>query len=193
MDSSVATAAARRDGIGWRRLARAMRQVGSPQSSAADQGDDMPLARADGTPVLVLIVDDDDATRLLYALNLQLEGVLVLEAADGRRGLELARTERPDLILTDVMMPGLDGFELAAALRSDECTRAIPFIFLSGEATVDDQARAYALGALAYLTKPFDVRAVASLVAGVLDRAAPRTPPTPIRPTTASLMGDSAA
>jgi CheY-like chemotaxis protein len=193
MDSSVAAAAARRDGIEWRRLARAMRQVGSPQSSTVDQGDDLPLARADGTRARVLIVDDDDATRLLYSLNLQIEGVIVLEAADGRRGLELARTGGPDLILTDVMMPGLDGFELAAALRSDERTRSIPFIFLSGEATVDDQARAYELGALAYLTKPFDVRAIASLVAGVLDRSAPRTPPTPIRPTNASQLGDSAA
>jgi CheY-like chemotaxis protein len=195
MDSSVATpaAGALRNGIEWRRLARAMRQVESAHAAPADQGADSALVRADGTPARVLIVDDDDATRLLYSLNLQLEGVIVLEAADGRRGLELARTEYPDLILTDVMMPGLDGFELAAALRSDERTRAIPFIFLSGEVTGDDKARAYELGALAYLTKPFDIRAIASLVAGVLDRSRPRTPPTPLRPTKMSQLGGSAA
>jgi CheY-like chemotaxis protein len=116
----------------------------------------------------VLIVDDDPATRLLYALNLQLEGLVVLEAADGRSGLARAREERPDLVLTDVMMPGLDGFQLAEALRGDKRTRRIPFIFLSGETTAGHEARARELGALAYVTKPFDVHALAVLVASVL-------------------------
>ena len=65
------------------------------------------------------------------------------------------------------MMPGLDGFELAEALRRDARTRRIPFIFLSGEVTAGLEARAHELGALAFLTKPVDVQALASLVAGV--------------------------
>jgi CheY-like chemotaxis protein len=116
----------------------------------------------------VLIVDDDPATRLLYALNLELEGLLVLEAGDGRSGLARAQAEHPDLVLTDVMMPGLDGFEFAEELRRDERTRAIPIIFLSGETTAGHEARAEEIGALAYLTKPVDLRALASLVASVL-------------------------
>jgi CheY-like chemotaxis protein len=196
MDSSVATpaAAARPDGIEWRRLARAMRQVGSALDPLPSPQGESALVHADGTPVRVLIADDDAATRLLYSLNLRLEGVVVLEAADGLRALELARTEPPDLILTDVIMPRLDGFELAAALRSDERTRAIPFIFLSGETTLYDRARAHELGALAFLTKPFDVRAIAALVAGALDRSGTLTPPTPLHaaPRTTP-AGDSAA
>lgn len=109
----------------------------------------------DGKPRRVLIADDP-AIRMLCAVNLQIEGLVVLEAADGRRALERARSERPDLVVTDVLMPELDGFELAEALRRDERTREIPFIFLSGEAEPANAARARELGALAYLNKPFD-------------------------------------
>jgi len=123
-------------------------------------------ATAQATP-RVLIVDDDPATRLLYALNLGLEGLLVLEASDGRTALARARAELPDLVLTDVTMPGLDGFQLAEELRADRHTRHIPIIFLSGETSDGLEERAHELGALAFLTKPVDVQALASLVAGV--------------------------
>jgi CheY-like chemotaxis protein len=118
-----------------------------------------------GKPARVLVVDDDPACRMLCSINLQFEGVVVLEAADGRRGLEQARSERPDLVVTDVRMPGLDGFQLAEALRGDERTRQIPLIFISAETEPANAARAHELGALAYLTKPFDPPALASLVA----------------------------
>jgi CheY-like chemotaxis protein len=120
----------------------------------------------------VLVVDDDPAIRTLCSVNLQAEGLHVLEATDGRRALARARREKPDLVLTDVKMPGLDGFQLAEALRRDKHTSQIPFIFLSGETTAASEARAYELGALAYVTKPFDPLALASLVAGVLAHAA---------------------
>ena len=125
-----------------------------------------------GKPPRVLVVDDDPAMRMLCSINLQIEGFLVLEAADGERGLEQARSERPDLVVTDVMMPGLDGFGLAEALRSDERTRQIPLIFLSSEAGPANAERAHELGALAYLTKPFDPPTLASLVAGAVVCAA---------------------
>ncbi len=120
----------------------------------------------------VLIVDDDPAIRMLCSVNLQLEGLVVLEATDGRHGLEQVRSHRPDLVLTDVMMPGLDGFQLAEALRGDERTRRVPLIFLSGETEAGHEIRARELGALGYLTKPFDPVALASMIAGVLGRAA---------------------
>jgi CheY-like chemotaxis protein len=119
-----------------------------------------------GKPPRVLIVDDDPAIRMLCSISLEIEGLLVLEAADGERGLEQARSESPDLVLTDVMMPGLDGFQLAEALRSDERTCQTPLIFLSSEGGPANAERAHDLGALAYLTKPFDPSALASLVAG---------------------------
>lgn len=121
-----------------------------------------------GKTPCVLVVDDDPAMRLLCSINLQLEGLAVLEAADGRAGLARARAESPDLVLTDVTMPGLDGFELAEKLSRDRRTRAIPLIFLSGDTRTDNDARARALGAVAYLRKPFDPAALASLVAGVV-------------------------
>lgn len=116
----------------------------------------------------VLLVDDDDAVRTVCSINLALEGLSVLEAADGMRGLELACAELPDLVITDIRMPLLDGFGLAAALRADERTSGIPLLFLSGQTTLADRARADALGALAYLTKPFDPHVVATFVADAL-------------------------
>lgn len=118
----------------------------------------------------VLVVDDDSNARALCSINLLLEGLEVLEAEDGRRGLAQARLERPDLVVTDVAMPGLDGFELAEALRLDEHTAKIPLIFLSGEIDAANEARAHSLGALAYVTKPFDPAAFTKLVAGALAR-----------------------
>jgi putative two-component system response regulator len=151
------------------------------------------LEAAEHPTPCVLIIDDDPATRLLYAVNLELEGLRVIEASDGSAGLDRAREEHPDLILTDVMMPGIDGFALAEALRGDERTSRIPFIFLSGEVTEGRQARAHEYGALAFLAKPVDVRALAALVAGVFaSRRASARPMLP-RDEGAQPMSDSAA
>jgi CheY-like chemotaxis protein len=136
----------------------------SGQAAAAHNG-----SRADRTkPARVLVVDDDPSIRRLCSFSLQSVGIDVLEAEDGQRGLEQARGERPDLVLMDVMMPGLDGFELATALRAHESTRAIPFMFLSGEPENENGGRARELGALAYLTKPFSPTELAERVARFL-------------------------
>jgi two-component system chemotaxis response regulator CheY len=125
-----------------------------------------------------LVVDDDSNSRALCSINLLLEGLEVLEAEDGQRGLARARLECPDLVVTDVAMPGLNGFELAEALRGDDSTAQIPLIFLSGEDDADYEARAHSLGALAYVTKPFDPPTFARLVAGALARRGTRAPAT---------------
>jgi two-component system chemotaxis response regulator CheY len=137
-----------------------------------------PLARK-GNAARVLIVDDDPAMRMLCSINLQLEGLVVLEAENGRRGLAQARSERPDLVLTDVSMPTFDGFQLAEALRRDDRTREIPLIFLSGESTAANRARARKLGALAYVTKPFDPPTLTSVVADALARVGKHVRPAP--------------
>lgn len=126
----------------------------------------------DGSGPRVLVVDDDPAIRLLCAANLALEGLVVVEAADGRLALEHACNDCPDLIVTDVTMPGLDGFQLAEALRGDIRTSRVPVIFLTGELALGNAARARKLGALAYLTKPFDPAALVSLVVSALAGAA---------------------
>jgi CheY-like chemotaxis protein len=125
---------------------------------------------ANGKRPRVLVVEDEPLTRELWASNLRAAGLRVLEAPDGLTGLARARSETPDLVVTDVMMPGLDGFQLAEALVEDEQTRGIPLIFFSGQAPATAAERAYALGAVAYLSKSCDLRAAASLVAAVLAR-----------------------
>ena len=134
-----------------------------------------------GSAARVLIVDDDPAMRLLCAINLELEGLVVLEAADGLSALARARSEKPDLVVTDVSMPRLDGFGLAEALRRDPRTRRIPLVFLSGETSVDNEARAEKLGALAYLTKPVDPLMLVSRIAEVLTLAG-KHPPSGLEP-----------
>lgn len=114
----------------------------------------------------VLLVDDDASVRMVCAVNLGLLGIEVLEAEDGARGFALARRECPNLVVLDVSMPGLDGFEVAELLRGHRRTRRIPFMFLSGE--VGNEARARDLGAFAYMTKPFDPIALAALIAETL-------------------------
>jgi DNA-binding response OmpR family regulator len=111
-----------------------------------------------------LIVDDEAPIRLLCRVNLEAEGIEVLEAPDGATGLEVARTEKPDAILLDVMMPGLDGWNVAEQLLSDEATSAIPIIFLTARADLRDRVRGMDAGGLDYITKPFNPLELASLV-----------------------------
>jgi DNA-binding response OmpR family regulator len=118
----------------------------------------------------VLVIDDEAPIRLLCRVNLEAEGMEVLEAGDGRSGLEQARRERPDVILLDVMMPGIDGWKVAEDLLDDERTRAIPIVFLTARAEFRDRARGLDLGGVDYVTKPFNPVELAPLVRELLDR-----------------------
>jgi two-component system alkaline phosphatase synthesis response regulator PhoP len=116
-----------------------------------------------------LIVDDEAPIRLLCKVNLEAEGIEVLEAGDGVAGLEVARTQKPDAILLDVMMPGLDGWSVAEQLLADESTSAIPIIFLTARADLRDRVRGMDAGGLDYVTKPFNPLELATLVREVVD------------------------
>jgi DNA-binding response OmpR family regulator len=107
---------------------------------------------------------------LLCRVNLEAEGIHVLEAADGAKGLDLAREERPDVVLLDVMMPGLDGWRVAEELLEDDRTSGIPIIFLTARAEFRDRARGLDIGGVDYVTKPFNPLDLAPLVRGLLDR-----------------------
>jgi DNA-binding response OmpR family regulator len=96
----------------------------------------------------------------------------VLEAADGPTGLELARNESPDVILLDVMMPGLDGWRVAERLIEDPQTKEIPIIFLTARAEFRDRVRGLDIGGVDYVTKPFNPVELADLVRGLLARLA---------------------
>jgi len=118
----------------------------------------------------VLVIDDEAPIRLLCRVNLEAEAIDVLEAADGPSGLEKARAELPDVILLDVMMPGLDGWRVAEELLDDERTRRIPIVFLTARAEVRDRARGLDLGGIDYVTKPFNPIELAPLVQDLLER-----------------------
>ena len=118
----------------------------------------------------VLIIDDEAPIRLLCRVNLEAEGMEVSEAADGASGIEIARRERPDVILLDVMMPELDGWDVADALLRDESTSAIPIIFLTARAEVRDRARGLDIGGVEYITKPFNPLELAPLIESLIER-----------------------
>jgi DNA-binding response OmpR family regulator len=116
----------------------------------------------------VLVIDDEAPIRLLCRVNLEAENMEVSEAGDGPSGLAIARSDQPDVILLDVMMPGLDGWQVAEMLLEDPATRDIPIVFLTARADLRDRARGIDVGGLDYVTKPFNPVGLASLVRGVL-------------------------
>ena len=118
----------------------------------------------------VLVVDDEAPIRLLCRVNLEAEKMQVLEAADGESGLELARAEKPDVVLFDVMMPGMDGWQVAERLVEDEATTQIPLVFLTARAELRDRARGLELGGVDYITKPFNPLDLAPVIESLLER-----------------------
>src|SRR6516225_1186675 len=120
--------------------------------------------------VRVLVIDDEAPIRLLCRVNLEAEGIDVIEAADGKTGLDLAREAQPDVVLLDVMMPGLDGWRVAEELLDDERTASIPIVFLTACAELRDRARGLDLGGVDYVTKPFNPVELAPLVRDLLGR-----------------------
>jgi len=127
----------------------------------SEPGDDM---------VRVLIIDDEAPIRLLCRVNLEAEGMEVIDAGDGPTGLEKARSEEPDVILLDVMMPGLDGWQVAEELLNDERTRSIPIVFLTARAEARDRARGLDLGGIDYVTKPFNPTELAPQIRDLVAR-----------------------
>ena len=118
----------------------------------------------------VLVIDDEAPIRLLCRVNLEAEKMDVVEASDGATGLERARAEQPDVVLLDVMMPGVDGWQIAEQLLDDPRTSGIPIIFLTARAEFRDRARGLDLGGVDYVTKPFNPLELAPLVEDVLAR-----------------------
>jgi two-component system alkaline phosphatase synthesis response regulator PhoP len=116
----------------------------------------------------VLIIDDEAPIRLLCRVNLEAEGMEVVEAADGQAGLEAARERIPDVVLLDVMMPGLDGWAVAEELLRDDRTKGVPIVFLTARADLRDRARGMDVGGVDYITKPFNPVELASVVRGVV-------------------------
>ncbi|HVM00195.1 MAG TPA: response regulator [Egibacteraceae bacterium] len=117
----------------------------------------------------VMAVDDDHVIRGLLEVNLEMEGHEVVTAVDGEDALAKVRADPPDLILLDVMMPNVNGWQVAEELKSDEATRDIPIIFLSARAMDADLRKGASLGVESYVTKPFDPIDLMELISRLLE------------------------
>ena len=118
----------------------------------------------------ILIVDDEKTIVTILRFNLESRGYRILEAYDGESGLKKARTEKPDLILLDIMLPKMDGFHVCEALRQDGDN--VPIILLTAREEEDDKVRGLELGADDYITKPFSNREVVARVEANIRRTA---------------------
>ncbi len=103
----------------------------------------------------LLIADDEEGVRSLVRMTLNVDSYEILEARDGNEALEVARRERPDIVLLDVMMPGQSGIEVCRALKADRATSATSIILLTAKAQDEDREEGLAAGADDYFTKPF--------------------------------------
>jgi len=127
-------------------------------------------AEAERPQPVVLAADDDEDILELVAFRLERSGYTVLRARDGEEALQVAREQRPDLVVLDVMMPKLDGFEVTRRLRADELTRSTPIILLTARAQDADVQTGFDAGADDYLRKPFSPQELRARVQAILGR-----------------------
>ena len=107
-------------------------------------------------PATILVVDDDPVILQLLQVNFEMEGFTVITAADGQEGVERTRADRPDIVVSDVMMPRMTGLELVAELKADPDTAKIPVLLLTAKAQQADISAGLDQGADDYVTKPFE-------------------------------------
>ncbi len=117
----------------------------------------------------ILICDDDPAILRVLQVNLEVEGYETLLAHHGEEALKIARAEHPDLVILDIMMPRMDGYETCEAIKKDPLTKDIPVVFLSAKAQDSDIEKGKTYDVVDYLTKPFDPDTLIEVVQRVLD------------------------
>ena len=139
----------------------------------------------------VLVIEDEPDIRDLLAFHLEREGYTVTRSGSGADGLRLARAAPPDLILLDLMLPEVDGFEVCRRLRQDPVTQAVPLVMLTARGDEVDRVLGLELGADDYVVKPFSPREVVARVRAVLRRSRPTAGTTPV--TIGPLQIDAAA
>jgi DNA-binding response OmpR family regulator len=114
------------------------------------------LRTLDRVAATILVVDDDPVILQLLQVNFEMEGFTVITAADGQEGVERTRADRPDIVVSDVMMPRMSGLELVAELKGDPDTATIPVLLLTAKAQQADISAGLDQGADDYVTKPFE-------------------------------------
>lgn len=112
----------------------------------------------------ILVIDDEAEVRENVSRFLRLEGYQPIEAENGEIGIQMALRSSPDLILCDLMMPGIDGFGVLARLRAEPATAGVPFVFLTANADREDARLGFMLGANEYVTKPFSLSVLGAII-----------------------------
>ena len=125
----------------------------------------------------ILLVEDNEQNRYLATFLLEKRGHQVVHAESGPRGLELAAAERPDLILLDIQLPGMDGHAVARALKGDPALKAIPIVAVTSYAMAGDREKVLAAGVEGYIEKPIDPQTFAAEVERFLAPAPKASPP----------------
>lgn len=130
----------------------------------------------EAVPRKILVVDDEPDVISLLTLMLESEGYDVITAADGQSALEKARTENPDLVILDIMLPRLNGYKVARMLKFDENYSHVPIIMLTSKVQERDRLMGLEMGADDYIDKPFDTAMLLSVVKKILEKKKPERP-----------------
>ena len=125
---------------------------------------------------LILVIDDDDLVSRTLQRALKLYDYQVMTASSGIEGLQLARRHRPDLFILDIMMPGVDGYQVCRQIRGDPLLQDAPVLFLTAKAKDEDKIEGFRAGGDDYLVKPFNMQELELRVKAILRRAGPEKP-----------------
>jgi two-component system alkaline phosphatase synthesis response regulator PhoP len=140
--------------------------LGIPEDEIAQR-----IGKISDTRLKILIVDDEIDTLLPLKRSLEVEDYIVVGASNGKEALVKARTDIPDLILLDLMMPEMDGYEVCSKLKKDELTKNIPVIMLTAKDAVREKVKGLDIGADDYVTKPFNLNELKARIKSVLRRS----------------------
>ncbi len=141
-------------------------RLGIPEEEVANR-----IRNFSDTRSKILIVDDEMDTLLPLKRSLEVENYIVAGASNGLEAIEKAKTEIPDLILLDLMLPGMDGYEVCSRLKKDAFTKNIPIIMLTAKDTVRDTVKGLDTGADDYVTKPFNLNELKARIKSVIRRS----------------------
>jgi DNA-binding NarL/FixJ family response regulator len=122
-------------------------------------------------PLTILVVDDDPGTRLAIGDYLEMAGYSVITAADGQQGLDMVETYRPHLMVTDIVMPRMNGYQLVRSVRQHPSFRLLPVIFLTERNKTEERIQGYQSGADLYLPKPFELQELGAAIRNLLERS----------------------
>ena len=122
-------------------------------------------------PLTILVADDDSGTRLSIGDYLEASGYSIISAENGREALEMVETYQPHLIVTDITMPQMDGYELVKQVRRQPSLRLLPVVFLTGRTDPKERVLGYQLGCDVYLAKPFELSELGAVVRNLLERS----------------------